>query len=195
VAPGSRNDPPRSRLQYGDILLSNSGVASLGRPALFLERGDFNISQHLNLIRVQGIDTCFVTVYLHTEFGRAQMRRLYSGTGAAGLSYDDIRSLRLPVLPQSDQAAVRQAFMRVHAAHVEAMDLRAAGDAFDRSEETAAFQLRIGRARALLTALIEAVEAHILAPSESGLRSISKVGTAAEHSVAEPRSQASNRQG
>ena len=42
------------------------------------------------------------------------------GTGAAGLSYDDIRSLRIPILPAEDQAAVRRAFMRMHAAHVEA---------------------------------------------------------------------------
>jgi hypothetical protein len=172
VAPGSRNDPPRSRLRFGDILLSNSGVASLGRPALFLEHDDCTISQHLNLIRVRGIDACFVTAYLHTQFGRAQMRRLYSGTGAAGLSYDDIRSLRIPVLPTADQEAVRRAFMRMHAAHVAATQVWSAGTGEIAGEGWNPSPERLDRAREMLAALVAALERYIVSPDAAGLAAV-----------------------
>jgi hypothetical protein len=169
VAPDGHNDPPRSRLQAGDILLSNSGVASLGRPALFLAGGDCNISQHLNLIRVAGIDACYVTAYLHTEFGRAQMRRLYSGTGAAGLSYDDIRAIRIPVLPTDDQEKVREAFLVMHAAHEGALAVGGEEGSGEGERSAAECEQRIAQARELLAALVGSLEAYIAAPGASGL--------------------------
>jgi N-6 DNA Methylase len=168
VTPGGHNDPARSRLLSGDILLSNSGVASLGRPALFLGEGACNISQHLNLIRVDGIDACYVTAYLHTEFGRTQMRRLYSGTGAAGLSYDDIRAIRIPVLPQHDQAQVRRAFLEMHAAHEAAMRLRPTVNDAD-GGKSESYEQQLARAGTQLAALVAALEAYFAVPSPSGL--------------------------
>lgn len=168
VAPGSRNDPPRSRLRTGDILLSNSGVASLGRPALFLGRDACNISQHLNLIRVAGIDACYVTAYLHSAFGRAQMRRLYSGTGAAGLSYDDIRAIRIPVLPPADQGTLRSAFLAMHGMHEAALQARNEDGTRD-GRASEACEQALTQAGAQLAALVQALEDYIVAPDANGL--------------------------
>src|SRR5262249_45841797 len=95
--------------------------------------------------------------------------RLYSGTGAAGLSYDDIRAIRIPVLSPRDQEAVRTAFLRVHAAHEAALAVRGEGAAPDPEGTSPAFRDAIGRAQALVAALVAALEDYIVAPCASGL--------------------------
>jgi hypothetical protein len=127
VSPGGPNDPVRSRLEEGDILLCNSGVASVGRPAIFAGyAGPANIAQHVNLIRVAGIDPFYVTAYLHTRFARAQLHRFQSGTGAAGINFDQIRALQIPVPPAKVQARVRRAYRGMHALHLAAVAAPAA---------------------------------------------------------------------
>jgi hypothetical protein len=68
------------------------------------------------------------------------------------------------VLPPQDQSAIRDAFLQMHAAHVEAMALKVAGA----PERSAAFEDVIGRARALLAALVAALETYIVAPNTGG---------------------------
>ena len=67
VPPGSRNDPARSRLRKGDLLLSNSGVGCIGRPAVFYSDEPCNISQHINLIRVKGIEPEYLAAVSYTH--------------------------------------------------------------------------------------------------------------------------------
>lgn len=153
VSPGGPNDPPRSRLRDGDILLCNSGVASVGRPAIFTGYGqETNIAQHINLIRVEGIDPFYVAAYLHTRFARAQLRRFQSGTGAAGINFDQIRALQIPVLPSAAQEAVRRAYATMHALHLAAVTRR--GNA----------RTPLHQARALLEEVIDCLERFLVDP-------------------------------
>jgi hypothetical protein len=109
VAPGSRNDPPRSRLQKGDLLFANSGVGCIGRAAVFYSDEPCNISQHVNLIRLHspdvasaksgGVEPEYMAVYLQTRFGRLQIAREKCGVGACGINFDRIKSILVPVLP------------------------------------------------------------------------------------------------
>lgn len=106
VIEGSRNDPPRSRLQRGDLLLANSGVACIGRTAVFCSDEPCNISQHINLIRLSGIEQEYVAVYLQTRFGRLQIDHEKCGVGACGINFDRIRSILIPVLPDDSRQAI-----------------------------------------------------------------------------------------
>ena len=108
VAPGSRNDPQRSRLRKGDLLLANSGVGCIGRVAVFTSDEPCNISQHVNLIRLGlpdeasaklGIEPEYMAVYLQTRFGCLQIARDKCGVGACGINFDRIKSILVPVLP------------------------------------------------------------------------------------------------
>lgn len=108
VAPGSRNDPPRSRLRKGDLLFANSGVGCIGRAAVFTSAEPTNISQHINLIRLKGIEPEYMAVYLQTRFARLQIAREKCGVGACGINFDRIKSIQVPVLPES----VRQEIVR-----------------------------------------------------------------------------------
>lgn len=100
TAPGSRNDPPRSRLRKGDLLLVNSGVGCIGRAAVFYGDEPCNISQHVNLIRVRVIEPEYLAVYLQTSYARLQIAREKCGVGACGINFDRIKSILVPVLPE-----------------------------------------------------------------------------------------------
>jgi len=98
VASGSHNDPPRSRLRKGDLLLVNSGVGCIGRAAVFYGDEPCNISQHINLIRLKGIEPEYLAVYLQTKYARLQIAREKCGVGACGINFDRIKSILVPVL-------------------------------------------------------------------------------------------------
>lgn len=152
---GGPNDPARSRLEEGDILLCNSGVASVGRAAIYHGfQGAANIAQHVNLIRVAGIDPLYVAAYLQTRFVRAQLRRFQSGTGAAGINFAQIRALCIPVPPSELQAAVRREYEAMHALHLAAL---AAGAGEER-------EIRSEQARARLDQVVQRLEALLTRP-------------------------------
>ncbi|HUV05216.1 MAG TPA: N-6 DNA methylase [Armatimonadota bacterium] len=100
VPPGSRNDPARSRLQKGDLLLANSGVGCIGRAAVFYSDEPCNISQHINLVRVRDVEPEYLAVYLQTRFARLQIHREKCGVGPCGINFDRIKSILVPILPQ-----------------------------------------------------------------------------------------------
>ena len=111
VAEGSHSDPPRSRLRRGDLLLANSGVGCIGRAAVFCSDEPCNISQHINLMRLAGIEPEYVAAYLQTRFGRLQIQREKCGVGACGINFDRIRGILMPVLP----AGIRREVVRRYA--------------------------------------------------------------------------------
>lgn len=115
VTLGSRNDPARSRLRKGDLLLANSGVGCIGRAAVFYSDEACNISQHLNLIRLKGIEPEYVAVYLQTRFGKLQIEREKCGVGPPGINFHRIKSILIPILP----SATRRDFASGYLQHTE----------------------------------------------------------------------------
>ena len=115
VPPGSRNDPARSRLHKGDLLLSNSGVGCIGRAAVFCSDEPCNISQHINLVRVKGVEPEYLAVYLQTRFARLQIHREKCGVGPCGINFDRIKSILVPILPQKARWEIVEAYRRLSA--------------------------------------------------------------------------------
>jgi hypothetical protein len=129
VAAGSRNDPSRSRIARGDLLLVRSGVASIGRAvALTADPGPANISQHICRIRLHGLGPAYAAVFLISAYGSMQIRRLLSGVGTHEIDFDEIRSLRIPVLDEPTVARISEGYSSMAAAHASAMDQRQAPD-------------------------------------------------------------------
>jgi type I restriction enzyme S subunit len=92
----------RTRVQEGDILLSIT--ADLGRTAV-IPPGfpKAYINQHLALLRVKGINPSFLSAFLSSPVGQRQIQRLNREGVKAGLNFDDIRSLKIPLPPQQLQ--------------------------------------------------------------------------------------------
>lgn len=130
IAEGSRNDPIRSRLMPGDLLLVNGGIGSLGRCAVAPNNiGLVNISQDIDRIVLEGIRPEWVVAFLQSRYGASQMSRWLSGaTGQVKIDFKEIRRLRIPVPDQKIQEAIAHQYWRMADYHYEAMKARERGD-------------------------------------------------------------------
>lgn len=113
----------RTRVQAGDVLLSIT--ADLGRTAVVSEGiGDAYINQHLVIIRQSRLHPLFLSHFLSTPHGQAQITRRNKQGVKAGLNFDDVRSIRVPLPPRNlqDAYAVRCAqIARVRASQTESI--------------------------------------------------------------------------
>ncbi len=130
IAEGSRNDPIRSRLMPGDLLLIRSGVGSLGRCTVVPNQiGLANVSQHISRIVLDGLAPEWVALFLQSRYGAAQMERWLAGvSGQVEIDFAEIRALLLPIPDEETQKAVACEYWRMAEYHEKAMQARARGD-------------------------------------------------------------------
>jgi len=129
VAEGSRNDPERSRIRSEDILFTNNafrGTETLIGRCVVLARdyGKVNISQHIDRIRVVGINAFYVGCFLKTRFGALQVQRVMHGVDAMTISFIRIRALEIPVLSASLQEEVERQYRDMSRFHDRAMQIK-----------------------------------------------------------------------
>ena len=105
---------PRSMLRAGDVVLPRSGEGSLGRHrvAVFLGDEPAGVGSFVDLVRLRGVSPFYVAAFLKSHLGRAQVSRVANGVGVPNISFDEIRSLRLPLLPPSSQQAIEGRYRR-----------------------------------------------------------------------------------
>lgn len=152
---GSHNDPERSRLKYKDILLGNAGMGGLGKCVIFLSRTDkVNISQDIDILRVININPFYVTVFLKSKFGNSQVWVRSKGVGAPKLPFDEIKAIRIPIVPDTVQSHIESEYKKMAAYHDKAMDAKAKGN-------EALYKKNIEIAEAMLKELIAKTEAVI----------------------------------
>ncbi len=152
IAEGSYNDPIRSRIRDGDLLLLRSGVGSLGRVVAVINHPLLgNISQHITRISLEGIFAEFVALFLQTRYGAKQMERQQAGVGEVEIDFDEVRSLKVPVLESTLQNFIVTEYRRMALYHDLAMAAKAANN-FTQAE------LYLQVAEGMLESLIAQVE-------------------------------------
>jgi len=105
VRAGSAFDLPRSRPQAGDLLLPRSGMGTLAKNkvAVFLGEVPANVGCFVDIVRLRGLNPFYVWLFLKTDYGSDQIRRLINGVGTPNLSFEEVRSLQVPVAPSRIQ--------------------------------------------------------------------------------------------
>ena len=133
VAEGCDYDLPRCRLQRRDIVLCRSGAGTLAKKrfTVFDRRQQATVSCFVDLIRLREINPYYVATFLRSPTGWSQIARLLNGVGTPNLSFGEIRSLVVPLLPEADQAEAEAAWAPVRRLHA-AGRLGDAEDALDR---------------------------------------------------------------
>jgi hypothetical protein len=129
IAEGSHNDPERSRVRAEDILFTNNafrGTDTLIGRCIVLPRdyGKLNISQHIDRIRVVGINPYYVCCFLKSRFGLLQVQRVMHGVDAMTISFIRIRALQIPQLATSLQAEVEGQYRWMARCHDRAMAIK-----------------------------------------------------------------------
>ena len=125
VSPDSPWVSSRSRLRPRDVVLPRSGEGSLGkhRVAVFLGDEPAGVGSFVDLIRLQGLNPFYLAAFLKSRLGRSQVSRLANGVGVPNISFDEIRSLRVPALPALCQQAIERQYrtevLPLHRAAVE----------------------------------------------------------------------------
>ncbi len=129
IADGSHNDPERSRVRAEDILFTNNafrGTDTLIGRCVVLPRdyGKLNISQHIDRIRVAGINPFYVCCFLKSRFGLLQVQRVMHGVDAMTISFTRIRALQIPQLATSLQTEVEGQYRQMSRWHDRAMAIK-----------------------------------------------------------------------
>ncbi|MFJ7256836.1 restriction endonuclease subunit S [Streptomyces sp. NPDC098085] len=102
VTPPQTKEAERTRVRAGDVLLSIT--ADLGRVAVVPEElGDAHINQHLAILRAPSLNPNFLAEYISSPAGQRQILGRNRQAVKAGLNFDDVRSLRIPVPPRDMQ--------------------------------------------------------------------------------------------
>jgi type I restriction enzyme S subunit len=129
----------RTRVQPGDVLLSIT--ADLGRTAVIPEGiGEAYINQHLAILRVPTVDPLFLSAYLACPAGQRQVLARNRQAVKAGLNFDDIRSIRLPLPPLSLQRKFAASVKAVERLRTSQLASRAKLDALFASLQHRAFR-------------------------------------------------------
>jgi len=129
VVEGSQNDPVRSRVRKGDILFTNNAFRGtdtlLGRCVVVpSDCGKLNISQHIDRIRVAGINPFYVCCFLKSKFGSLQIQRVMHGVDSTGISFECIRAILIPVVSERVQHEVERQYLAMSRCHEEAMTIK-----------------------------------------------------------------------
>lgn len=99
-----RARPKPLRIQTGDVLVNGTGVGTIGRAAPYLGAGEVLPDNHVTIIRPQGLDPLFLSVFLNTKLGQMQIERMISGSsGQIELYPDDIRNVVVWCAPERVQ--------------------------------------------------------------------------------------------
>ncbi|SIT05763.1 restriction endonuclease subunit S [Insolitispirillum peregrinum] len=105
----------RTKVKAGDVLLSIT--ADLGRTAVIpADFGSAYINQHLAIIRPRGFESLFLSQFLASRGGQTQFQQLDRSGVKSGLNFDDIRSLKIPLVPMSQQRRFTDLWRRVKSA-------------------------------------------------------------------------------
>jgi hypothetical protein len=129
VAENSHNDPERSRVRARDILFTNNAFRGtdtlLGRCVVVpRDYGKMNISQHIDRIRVVGINPYYVCSFLKSLYGSLQVQRFMLGVDSSGISFGRIRAILIPALANGIQAGIEQQYLDMAACHDRAMAIK-----------------------------------------------------------------------
>lgn len=112
-------DTPRARVRPGDLLIPRSGVATLARGvmSLYLSEQPAVVDCFTDRVTLEGYPPQVATLFLRGTPGWLQIHRLINGVGPPNLSFDEIRSLRVPIFPDDLMRVHTASYAQVHRAH------------------------------------------------------------------------------
>jgi hypothetical protein len=90
-----------------DVLLTVDGGTSIGKPVLFDLEGDYAIDSHVAILRPAELDPRLLVYLLASPLGQVQFQQAESGaSGQTGVTEEDIRRFRFPLINEDDAKQV-----------------------------------------------------------------------------------------
>jgi len=95
----------RAQIGYGDILIYTTG-ANIGRTQAYLKNDHALASNHVNILRVKGVDPIYLALVLNSLVGRMQTEKLCTGSAQAEIYPSDIEKFVVPILNETIQETI-----------------------------------------------------------------------------------------
>lgn len=95
----------RAQIRYGDILIYTTG-ANIGRTQVYLKHEPAIASNHVNILRVHGVNPIYLALVLNSQVGRLQTEKSCTGSAQAELYPSDIEKFIVPILPEEKQQTI-----------------------------------------------------------------------------------------
>jgi len=118
----------RSQMMVGDILFAGSGVGAIGRVGIVEAVSPKSCVGDLFIIRNPRVNPHYLYVYLLTEFGQSQVRRIFHGIQSAKISTTEIGLIRVLVPDDRIQRSVAAEYKNMSVYHDKAMEAKKNGD-------------------------------------------------------------------
>lgn len=137
VAPDTA-EARRTAVRAGDVLLSIT--ADLGRTAVVpKDIGTAYINQHLAILRAPSLNARYLADFLESPGGQREVLGKDRGATKAGLNFDDVRSVSVPIPPTQVQACYAERVERITTHRRDALAVQATLDELFDSIQSRAF--------------------------------------------------------
>lgn len=116
---------PQAQIETGDILISSTGLGSLGKVDLFDKSRDAVVDGHLSIVRPnEAYDARFLVFYLRSYLGKVQFEKWFNGSsGQIELTPDDLGKFVVPSSVAFDLNSQKQIAEDIQSKYDEALDV------------------------------------------------------------------------
>lgn len=112
----------RAQISYGDILIYTTG-ANIGRTQVYLKYDNAFASNHVNILRVKGVNPIYLALVLNSPIGRMQTEKLCTGSAQAEIYPSDIEKFVIPILDETIQESIASKILESFAMKAESKQL------------------------------------------------------------------------
>lgn len=95
----------RAKIKQNDILIYTTG-ANIGRTQPYLISDDALASNHVNILRLKGINPLYAAVVLNSKIGRMQTTKFCTGSAQVEIYPPEIEKFLIPILPNEIQEEI-----------------------------------------------------------------------------------------
>ena len=112
----------RAQIGYGDILIYTTG-ANIGRTQVYLKHNHALASNHVNILRVKGVNPIYLALVLNSPIGRMQTEKFCTGSAQAEIYPSDIEKFVVPILDETTQESIAAKILECFAMKAESKRL------------------------------------------------------------------------
>ena len=112
----------RAVIRENDILVYTTG-ANVGRAQPYLVSNIAIASNHVNILRLDGVNPIYAALVLNSKVGRLQTEKACTGSAQAELYPSDLERFLIPLLPDDKQEAIAEKVKQSFALRTESKDL------------------------------------------------------------------------
>jgi restriction endonuclease S subunit len=113
----ARKGSNKKNIEKYDILLTSTGVGTLGRVNMHYANNDMSVSidNHITVIRSKNTNHFYLMMYLQSRYGQFQIDKHYSGTsGQIEIYPQDIGEFLIPILSNNFQLKIEYLVTTAH---------------------------------------------------------------------------------